>query len=102
MEAIEGTDAAIRRAGELGRGKHPLGRRGLVLCKATKTGQEERLDLPTLGPTTVEEAVSAGITVIAAEAEKTLLVDKGATVAACDEAGIALVGVDLRRVSVGP
>jgi DUF1009 family protein len=102
IEAIEGTDAAIRRAGELGRGKHPLGRRGIVLCKATKVGQDTRLDLPTLGPTTVWEAANAGVRVIAAEAGQTLLVDPQKTLSLCDENGISLVGVEVKHTDGEP
>jgi DUF1009 family protein len=102
IEAIEGTDAAIRRAGLLGQGKHPLGPRGIVMCKATKTEQDLRLDLPTLGPKTVEEAAAAGVRVIAAEAEKTLLVDPARMLSLCDDAGIALVGIHIDRSDAAP
>ena len=100
VEAIEGTNACIKRAGELGsHGKHPLGANGLVVVKGTKDGQDTRLDLPTIGPKTIEVANEAQVKVIAVESERTLLVNAEKTLRMCEEAGIALVGVRIVRES---
>ena len=100
VEAIEGTNACIQRAGELGsHGKHPLGANGLVVIKGTKDGQDTRLDLPTIGPKTIEVASEAQVKVIAVEAERTLLVKAEKTLRMCEDAGIALVGVRIVRES---
>jgi len=94
VEAIEGTDAMIARAGALRR--HG---RGPVLVKGCKPGQEHRADRPTIGTGTVEAAVAAGFRGIAVEAGATLVVDRPATVAAADRAGLFLVA---RRFSDQP
>lgn len=99
VEAAEGTDALLRRCAELnrwGRG----GRKG-VLVKAPKPSQDRRLDLPTIGPRTVElvgEANLAGIAVIAQNvliAEQEQLVDKA------DTLGLFLYGVPEVDTSIG-
>lgn len=90
VEAIEGTDALLRRAGELRR-EGPGG----VLVKLAKPQQETRIDLPTVGLATVEAARAAGLRGIAVEAGRALVVDRARTAAACDAAGLFLVGIDL-------
>lgn len=85
VEAVEGTDRAILRAGELCRG------RGFVLVKVAKPQQDMRFDVPTVGTATVETMRRAGGKVIALEAGKTILLDQEATVALADRYGIALV-----------
>ena len=89
IEAIEGTDALIRRCGELKRQA-----KGPVLVKRAKSGQEQRVDLPTVGPATVEGCAAAGFAGIAIEAGRTLVVDRDATIAAADAAGLFLIGLD--------
>ena len=86
VEAIEGTDAAVRRGGALGRG-------GVTVLKVFKPGQDPRFDAPTVGPETVATLAEAGAVLLAVEAGRTLLVDREAMVARADAAGIALVGV---------
>lgn len=86
VEAIEGTDAMIARAGELRRQG-----RGPVLVKGSKPGQEQRADRPTIGQGTVQAAAAAGFRGIVVEAAATLVVDRSATVRAADEAGVFLV-----------
>lgn len=90
-EGADGTDALIRRAGAR-RIEGP----GPVLVKTSKPGQERRIDLPTVGPATVTEAAAAGFAGIAVEAGGTLVIDRAATVAAADAAGLFLVGIELR------
>jgi DUF1009 family protein len=98
VEAIEGTNACIERAGVLGsHGKHPLGADKLVVVKGIKAGQDTRLDLPTIGPETVEVAAKANVGTIAVQAGQTLLVKPEKTLRLCEKAGIALVGVNVKR-----
>jgi DUF1009 family protein len=85
VEAIEGTDAAIRRAGEL----CPTG--GFVVVKVAKPDQDMRFDVPTVGPSTVQSIKTAGGKVLAIEADKTILIDEADTIRQADEAGIAIV-----------
>jgi DUF1009 family protein len=85
VEAIEGTDAAIRRAGEL----CPTG--GFVVVKVAKPQQDMRFDVPTVGPSTIQSIRAAGGRVLAIEAGKTILIDEAATVRLADEAGITIV-----------
>jgi DUF1009 family protein len=89
VEAIEGTDALLRRVG-------PLRRDGLggVLIKIAKPQQDRRIDLPTIGPATVALAVEAGLRGIAVEAGSTIILDQAATVAAADEAGLFIIAQD--------
>jgi UDP-2,3-diacylglucosamine hydrolase len=88
VEAIEGTDALLARCGGLRR-EGPGG----VLVKLVKPGQDRRLDLPTIGPVTIRGAIAAGLAGIAIEAEGTILVERAATVAAADAAGLFLLAL---------
>lgn len=90
VEAIEGTDALLERCAGLKRGGP-----GGVLVKIRKARQDRRVDLPTVGVTTVEKAAAAGLRGIAVEAGATLLVNRDAVTAAADEAGLFLVGLTL-------
>lgn len=89
VEAVEGTDALIRRCGELRR-TGPGG----VLVKIAKPGQERRVDLPTIGVATVENCAAAGLAGIAVEAGSCVVVNRQAVVAAADAAGLFVCGVD--------
>ncbi len=88
VEAIEGTDATLRRGGALGRG-------GAVAVKASKPTQDLRFDVPAVGIETVSVCAEAGIAVLALEARKTLMFDRRQVLAAADSHGIAVVGVRL-------
>ena len=88
IEATEGTDAMLARAGGL-RQEGPAG----VLVKVSKPGQDRRADLPTIGPETVRGAHAAGLGGIAVEAGGTLIVDREQVVAAADAAGMFVIGV---------
>jgi hypothetical protein len=90
VEAIEGTDRAIARAGELCRG------RGFVVVKVAKPQQDMRFDVPTVGVSTIETMRRAGARVLAVEADKTILLDQAETVALADRYGIAVVALGRR------
>jgi DUF1009 family protein len=84
VEAIEGTDRAIRRAGELCRSG------GFVVVKVAKPQQDMRFDVPTVGVATIETMRQAGGRVLAIEAGKTILLDPPETVALADRYGITI------------
>jgi hypothetical protein len=88
VEAIEGTDRAIIRAGELSQ------RAGFVVVKVAKPQQDMRFDVPTVGVQTIESMRQAGATVLAVEAGKTILIDDAQTIALADRYGIAVVALD--------
>jgi DUF1009 family protein len=85
VEAMEGTDDTIARAGRLARGP-------FAVVKVAKPKQDMRFDVPVAGVATIEVMKDAGATVLSVDAEKTLLVDGDAIVRAADAAGIAIVG----------
>ncbi|MEM1097719.1 MAG: UDP-2,3-diacylglucosamine diphosphatase LpxI [Planctomycetota bacterium] len=87
VEAIEGTDGMIDRAGVLSRGK------GWTLCKGGGPHKDLRFDVPTVGVQTVEKLAAAGAVCLALEAGRVILVDKPAVLKAADDAGLAVVGV---------
>ena len=91
VEAIEGTDALLRRVG-------PLRRDGLggILITIATPQQVRRIDLPTIGPVTIALAAEAGLRGIAVEAGSTIILDHDVTVAAADAAGLFLVALDPR------
>lgn len=89
-EALPGTDAMLDGvAGLHGLRPDPSGARG-VLYKAPKPSQERRMDLPAIGPRTVEKAVAAGLAGVAFEAGGVLLIDRQEMVAIADDAGLFL------------
>jgi len=85
VEAIEGTDRAILRAGEL----CPAG--GFTVVKVAKPQQDMRFDVPTVGRATIESMRQAGGRVLAIEAAKTILLDELETIALADRHGITIV-----------
>lgn len=89
VEAVEGTDALLGRAGALRRAGP-----GGVLVKIAKPGQDRRIDLPTIGLGTMAQAASAGLRGIAIEADSVIVLDRLATVAAADDAGLFLIAID--------
>jgi len=84
VEAIEGTDAAIRRGG----------RPGAVVVKVSKPQQDLRFDVPAVGADTPDVCAECGVTVLALEAAKTLLLDKDDLLRKANEIGLAVVGVE--------
>jgi len=95
VEAMEGTDATIARAGALFAGMadeaSTLARR-LTVVKVSKPGQDMRFDVPVAGVPTIEAMCAAGATCLCVEAGRTLLFDREAMVAAANAAGISIVG----------
>ncbi len=94
VEAIEGTDAMVARAGRLQRG----GAKG-VLVKVGQPKRESRADLPTIGVGTVRAVAGAGLQGIAVEANGALVLDRESVVRAADAAGVFVVGVAVRTGS---
>jgi DUF1009 family protein len=94
VEAMEGTDAAMERAGVLMRtleeGASTLERR-LTVVKVAKPNQDMRFDVPVIGMATVETMKRAGASCLSVEAGRTLLFDREALLKRADEAGIAIV-----------
>jgi hypothetical protein len=88
VEAIEGTDALLARCGPLRRDGP-----GGVLVKLAKPGQDRRLDLPGIGPATVAGAAAAGLRGIVIEADGAILLDRAATLASAEAAGIFLLAI---------
>ncbi|MDR6625436.1 UDP-2,3-diacylglucosamine diphosphatase [Caulobacter segnis] len=97
VEAQEGTDAMLRRVADLpqairGSAEHPRG----VLAKAPKPIQETKVDMPTIGVATLHRAARAGLAGVVGEAGRVLVVDRDAVIAAADELGLFVLGVDPR------
>ncbi len=86
VEAIEGTDAAIRRGGSLGHEK-------AVVVKVRKPGQDFRFDLPAIGLTTIDSMREVKARVLAVEAGQALLFDRQQMIEHADRAGICVIGV---------
>ena len=93
VEAMEGTDATIARAGEIMRsieGEASTLDRALTVVKIAKPGQDMRFDVPVIGVATIEAMKRAGATCLAIDAGRCLLLDGEAVARAADEAGIAV------------
>ncbi|HEY3951153.1 UDP-2,3-diacylglucosamine diphosphatase [Phenylobacterium sp.] len=95
LEAAEGTDALLARVAKLpealrGKPDAPEG----VLAKAPKPIQETRVDLPTIGPATVEAVARAGLAGIVGEAGKLLVLEREAVIGLADELGVFILGVE--------
>ena len=86
VEAMEGTDAVIKRAGELAKGK-------LTVVKVAKPNQDMRFDVPVVGVPTVEQMIQAGATCLCLTARKTLIFDKEEMLALANRNKIAVVAI---------
>ncbi len=89
VEAMEGTDAMLARAGAC---RQPG--EGGVLVKLLKPGQEKRADMPTIGPLTLHNAHAAGLRGVAFEAGNTLLTDRQACEREAERLGLFLIAID--------
>lgn len=87
VEAIEGTDACILRSGEL------CQRGGWTLIKVSKPNQDMRFDVPTIGTQTVQNVADAGGVAIVVEADRTILLEREATIELADRLGITIVAM---------
>jgi DUF1009 family protein len=87
IEAMEGTDAVIARAGEITR------RRPFAVVKVAKPDQDMRFDVPVIGVPTVENMIRAGATVIHVTADKTLLFDRQELIRLADQSRISVIAL---------
>jgi hypothetical protein len=86
VEAVEGTDEAIKRGGQLAKD-------GAVVVKRCKPQQDLRFDLPAVGPRTIEIMASVNASVLAVEAGRTIILDRDLTLKTAESARIAVVGI---------
>lgn len=93
VEAIEGTDRCIRRAGELCRAG------GFTVVKVAKPQQDMRFDVPTVGPQTLQTMYECGGKVLAMECEKTIVLDQPEVIRLADKFGIAIVAVSAAELA---
>ena len=85
VEALEGTNDAIKRAGA-------LARNGVVMLKVAKPNQDMRFDIPVIGVETMEVAAAANVRVIAIESNRTLLLERESVVKQAADSGISIIG----------
>ena len=90
VEAVEGTDETIRRGARLARS-------GAVVVKCCKPQQDLRFDLPAVGPRTIDTMDEAKASVLALEADKTIMLDREETLAKAHQAGIVIIGIQDNR-----
>jgi len=95
IEAMEGTDAVIKRAGELARGK-------LTVVKVAKPNQDMRFDVPVVGTPTIETMIAAGATCLCLTARKTLIFDRAEMLELANQNKIAVVVVESETISDKP
>ena len=88
VEAFEGTNACIKRGGELGHGKD------VMLVKVSKPNQDFRFDVPVVGPLTIQTCVEAGVKAITVEANKTLVLERDTVFKLCLEHGVSVHAMD--------
>ena len=98
IEAMEGTDATIRRAGELMRGRETrnkikLTSGPLTVLKLSKPDQDMRFDVPVVGVPTIESMIDAGATCLCVSAGKTLMFDRNEMIVLADKNKIAILAV---------
>ncbi len=91
VEAVEGTDRCIQRAGEL------CGSGGFTVVKVAKPQQDMRFDVPTIGVKTLESMVAARAKILAVEAERTIILDEPEVVAFANRHKLTIIAIDLRK-----
>ena len=94
VEAIEGTDECIKRAGTLCR------RGGMTVVKVAKPQQDMRFDVPTIGLNTIQTMRESGARVLAVEADQTILLNRPEVIELADKIGVAIVSVNAEEVSL--
>ena len=87
VEAIEGTDRMIERAGLL------VPRGGWIMVKVSKPNQDMRFDVPTVGPETIDNLAKHGAKMLVIEAGKTVLIDREAMIAAAERLGVVILSL---------
>ncbi len=92
VEALEGTDETIRRAGKLAGA-------GTVVVKVAKPSQDMRFDVPVVGIKTIHAMQEAGATLLAMEAHKTLIIDEEETLSLADRGGVCVMGISVPGTS---
>jgi UDP-2,3-diacylglucosamine hydrolase len=92
VEAIEGTDNCIQRAGELCRGG------GFTVVKVAKPQQDMRFDVPTIGVQTIHTMHQSGAKVLAIESDKTILLDQDEVIEQANRFGVAIVAIHAEEV----
>jgi len=95
IEAMEGTDAVIKRAGELAKGK-------LTVVKVAKPKQDMRFDVPVVGTPTIEEMIKAGATCLCLTAQKTLIFDKEEMLGLANRHKISIIAVGDETIAANP
>jgi len=86
VEAVEGTDAMIQRAGSLCKSG------GWTMIKVARPNQDMRFDVPTIGPATVRNLTAAGCACLVVQADKTMIADLPQTIELADKLGLVIVG----------
>lgn len=94
IEAIEGTDNCIRRAGEL------CQKGGFTVIKVAKPRQDMRFDVPTIGMQTIHTMHEAGAKVLAVESEKTIILDQEAVLRLAEQYGISIVALNAEEMQL--
>lgn len=87
VEAMEGTDSAVRRAGQIS------GQRELTVIKVSKPSQDMRFDVPVVGVPTIRNMVESGATALVIDAHRTLILDREAMVRLADEKDVAVLAL---------
>ncbi|MBI4669746.1 MAG: UDP-2,3-diacylglucosamine diphosphatase LpxI [Elusimicrobia bacterium] len=93
VEALEGTDECILRAGEIVKKRFGSKKTGFAVVKVARPDQDPRFDLPVLGQKTLDTAHWAGASLVAAEAGWTLVLEKEKVIKAADGCGLAVYGI---------
>ncbi len=92
LEGVEGTDAMLERVAALRAGGRLPKKKGGVLIKCVKPGQDLRADLPSIGPNSIEKVVEAGLTGIGVEANLTLMISRDETLLRANKSGVFIYG----------
>ena len=92
LEGVEGTDAMLERIAALRAAGRLPKKKGGVLIKCVKPGQDLRADLPSIGPNSIDKIVEAGLTGIGVEAGLTIMISRDETVNRANKSGVFIYG----------